>query len=113
MPRSGGIGRFRIPPVHRKLGISTSNHEPVNGNGGNESTDFTSEFLQRCHMRSVYAQRAFLLRDRRLSQIWCENRQFADLFLLRITTQVSGVIHHPNFGDDFADQLSVTEKSDH
>src|SRR5208282_960267 len=49
------------------------------------------------------------LRDRGRSQIWCQNRQFADLFPLHGTTQV-GVIHHPNLGNDFAHQLSMTEK---
>src|SRR5258706_9562208 len=52
MPGSGRVGGFRIPPVHGKLGISTANHEPVVGIGGHESTDFTSEFLQRCHVLS-------------------------------------------------------------
>jgi hypothetical protein len=45
MPGSGSVGSFRIPTVHGKIGISTSNHEPVDGIGGNQSTDFTSEFL--------------------------------------------------------------------
>ena len=49
MPRSGRVGGFRIPPVHGKLGIPASNHEPVGGIAGHNSTDFTSEFLQRCH----------------------------------------------------------------
>jgi len=40
------LGCFRVPPVDGKIGISTSNHEPVEGVGGNESTDFTSKFLQ-------------------------------------------------------------------
>src|SRR5208282_5739156 len=30
---------------HSKLGISTSNHEPVDGVSGHQSTDFTSKFL--------------------------------------------------------------------
>jgi hypothetical protein len=45
MPGSGGIGGFRIPPVHGQLGISASNHEPVDGIVGHDSTDFTSEFV--------------------------------------------------------------------
>jgi len=49
MSGAGRLGGFRIPPVHRKIGISTSNHEPVDRVGGYESTDFTPEFLQRCH----------------------------------------------------------------
>jgi hypothetical protein len=52
MPGSGRVGGFRIPTVHGKIGISTSDHEPMDGIGGNESTDFTSEFLQRCHALS-------------------------------------------------------------
>jgi hypothetical protein len=46
-----GVGRFRVPPIDGKIGISTSNHEPVDRIRGNESTDFTSKFLQRCHAR--------------------------------------------------------------
>ena len=49
MPGSRRVGSFRVPPVDSKIGISTPNHEPVDGVGGNESTDFTSEFLERCH----------------------------------------------------------------
>lgn len=49
MPGSGGAGGFRIPPVHGKVGISTSNYEPVGGARGNESANFTPEFLQCCH----------------------------------------------------------------
>src|SRR5580658_3667378 len=51
-------------------------------------------------------------RDRGWSQIWCQNREFADLFPLHRAAQV-GVIHHPNLGYDFADQLSMTEKPHH
>jgi hypothetical protein len=54
MPGSGSAGGFRIPPVHGEVGISTSNHEPVGATGGNESTNFTPEFLQCCHL--TYAQ---------------------------------------------------------
>jgi hypothetical protein len=50
VPGSGRVGGFRIPPVHGKIGISASNHKPVDGIGGNESTDFTPEFLHRCHV---------------------------------------------------------------
>ena len=49
MPCSRRVGGFRIPPVHGKLGIPAPNHEPVGGITGHDSTDFTSEFLQRCH----------------------------------------------------------------
>jgi hypothetical protein len=49
MPGSGGVGGFGIPTVHGKIGISTSNDEPVDGIRGHQSTDFTPEFLQRCH----------------------------------------------------------------
>ena len=48
------------------------------------------------------------LHDRGWSQTWCQNRQFADLFPLRGTTQV-GMIHHPNLWNDLADQLSMAE----
>src|SRR5580698_3310157 len=50
-----------------------------------------------------------LLRDRRRSQIWCQNCQFADLFPLRGATQV-GMIQHPKLGNDFSNQLSMTEE---
>src|SRR5271168_2284222 len=113
MSGSGRGGGVRIPPLHGKIGISTSNDEPVYGIGGHESADFTPEFLQRCHARVPYISGSSRLpRDRGLSQIWCQNRQLADLFPLRGTPEV-GVIHHPNLGNDFADQLSVTEKSHH
>lgn len=56
MPGSGRVGGFRIPPMHGKLGISTSNHEPVDGICGHASTDFTPEFLQRCHALSSVHQ---------------------------------------------------------
>ena len=46
MPSSGRVGCIRIPAVHSKLGISTSNHEPVDGISGHQSTDFTSKFLR-------------------------------------------------------------------
>jgi hypothetical protein len=49
MPGSRRVGCFRGPPVDGEIGISTSNHEPVDGVGGNESPDFTSELLERCH----------------------------------------------------------------
>jgi len=49
MPGSRRVDCFRVPPVDGKIGISTSNHEPVDGVGGNESPDFTSELLERCH----------------------------------------------------------------
>src|SRR5258708_1927088 len=50
MSGSSGVGGFRIPPVQGQIGISASNHEPVDGIGSNESTDFTPEFLHRCHV---------------------------------------------------------------
>ena len=43
------VGGFGVPPVHGKFGFSASNHEPVNGVTGHESTDFTSKFLYGCH----------------------------------------------------------------
>jgi len=49
MSGSGRAGGFRIPPVHGKLGISTSNHEPVDGVSRHHTTNFTSKFLQRRH----------------------------------------------------------------
>ena len=42
--------------------------------------------------------------------IWREHRQVADLLLFYGASKVGGVVHHPDFGDDFADQMSVAEK---
>jgi hypothetical protein len=52
VPGSRRVGCFRVPPVDSKIGITTSNHEPVNGIRGHEPTDFTTEFAQRCHPAS-------------------------------------------------------------
>jgi hypothetical protein len=52
------------------------------------------------------------LRDRGWSQIWCQNRQFADPLPLNGTHEL-GMIQHPDLGNDFADQLSMTEKPHH
>ena len=41
VPSSGRFGGFRIPPVHSKLGISTSNHEPGDGVNRHQTTYFT------------------------------------------------------------------------
>jgi hypothetical protein len=41
----------------------------------------------------------------------CQNRQVADLLPLKGTPEVC-MIHHPDFGNDFTNQLSMTEKSD-
>src|SRR6267378_5620159 len=45
-----------------------------------------------------------------LSQTRCQDRQFADLLPLDGTPEL-GMIHHPHLGNDFANQLSMTEKS--
>ena len=114
MARPRTVGSFQTPAEHGKLGISTSDYKPVNGITGHESTDFTSEFLHRCHALSsvsVVGHRSF--RDRGLPQTWCQNRQFADLLSLHGTAKVGGMIHHPKLGNDFAHQLSMTEKSHH
>jgi hypothetical protein len=67
MPRSGRIGSLGIPSVHGKIGISTSNHEQVNGIAGHDSTNLTSEFLQRCHgiFPNVVATGRYLAADAR------------------------------------------------
>jgi hypothetical protein len=54
MPGSGRVGGFKIPPVNGKFGISTSNHEPVDGISGHESTDFAPEFLPCCHDQVMF-----------------------------------------------------------
>jgi hypothetical protein len=75
MPGSGCVGRFSIPPVDSEIGIPASNHEPVDGIGGNEATNFTSEFLQHCHaLGSVSKWLETLDRHRRFSQTCCQNR---------------------------------------
>jgi len=35
--------------MHSKFGIPAANHEPVDWITGYDSTNFTSEFLERCH----------------------------------------------------------------
>ena len=52
-------------------------------------------------------------RDRGWSEIWCQNRELADLFPVRSTMEVGGVVHHPHLRNDFTDQLSMAEKSHH
>jgi hypothetical protein len=49
MSGSDSLGSLRIPSLHGELGISTSNHEPVDRVTGHDSTDFASELLQRRH----------------------------------------------------------------
>jgi hypothetical protein len=87
---SGRVGSFGIPPVHGQFGISTSNHEPVDGVCGNESTDFTSKFLQRCHApRSVCQYLAILISCSRLTF------PFAVVVLSGLN-QISARSTHPN-----------------
>src|ERR1700730_9676043 len=45
--------------------------------------------------------------------MWRHNRQLANLFALHRTTKVGGLVLHPKLRNDFADQLSMTEKSHH
>ncbi len=61
-----------------------------------------------CFARSAVL--SWSLRDRGLSQTRCQDRQFADLLPLSCAPELS-MIHHPNLGNDFANQLSVTEKA--
>src|SRR5580704_8952813 len=88
----------------------------------NQRVGFVVRSPQTSHLNScsvVMAQ--FLLsqwlvtptRDRGLGEIWCQNREFADLFPLPGTTQVGGMVHHPNLRNDFTDQPSMAEKSHH
>ena len=49
MPGSGRVCAFRVPTVHGKSRVSTSNHEPAGGIRSQQSTDLTPEFLQCCH----------------------------------------------------------------
>jgi hypothetical protein len=114
MPDFWRCGSLGIPSVHRKLGISTSNHAPVDGITGHDSTNFTSEFLQRSHGFVPYINGwSTLLRGRGRSRTWRQHRQLADLLPLHRTTKVGGMTHHPKLGNHFADQLSMTEKSHH
>ena len=84
MPGSGSVGSFRIPPVHGKIGISTSNHEPMDGIGGHQSTDFTPEFLQRCHAlsspTSVVSHTHFEIEDCRRFGVRIVNSPTCSLF---------------------------------
>ena len=65
MPGTGRCGSLGTPSVHSKLGIPTSNHEPVHGIIGHDSTDLTSEFLQSCHRLFPEACLAFISQLRR------------------------------------------------
>ena len=65
MPRPSCIGCLRTPPMHGQIGISTSNHEPVDRRTRHGSTDLTSEFLQRCHRLFPEACLAFISQLRR------------------------------------------------
>src|SRR5262249_12432668 len=56
MACSGGIRGLRVPFVHRELRIAALDDEPMNGIAGYRSADFTSEFLQGCHLRVVTTQ---------------------------------------------------------
>ena len=69
VPGSGGVGGLGIPPVHGKIEISASNHKPVDGIGGNESTDFTPEFLHRCHVLSSAYPRLVTLTSRLVADL--------------------------------------------
>ena len=90
MPGTDRVCAVRIPTVHGKIGVSTSNHEPA---GRIRSQESTTSHLNSCSV--VMAQ--FLLypwlvtptRDRGLWEIGCQNREFADLFPLPCTTPVS------------------------
>ena len=56
------IGGFRVPSVHGKLRLPTSNNEPVNRVTGHNSANLTSEFLYRCHASFPYRARWALAR---------------------------------------------------
>jgi hypothetical protein len=49
MAGSGRGRRFRIPLEQPELRVSALDYEPVIRAIGNVSTDFTAEFLKRCH----------------------------------------------------------------
>src|SRR6266481_871985 len=49
VPCAGCICGLRVPFENSELRIAALNHKPVNRIAGYRSTDFTSEFLKRCH----------------------------------------------------------------
>jgi hypothetical protein len=110
MPGSGRAGGFRIPPVHGEVGISTSNHEPVGGTGGNESTNFRPEFLQCCHALCSVNSVMLTSRFGACRRFGVRIVSSPTRSLLPVPPEL-GMIHHPDLGNDFANQLSMTEKS--
>ena len=123
VPGSGRVSSLGIPAVHSKLGISAEDHKPVDGIAGDDSTDFTSEFLQSSHMvlsamlPDALSSRWLLLLVALLHaggrpQIRRKHGQLAYLFPLYPAAKMR-VVHHPHLGNDFADQLAVTEKPNH
>src|SRR2546428_12376064 len=90
MPGAGRVGGLRIPSLHCKLGVSTPNHEPVNGITGHESTDSTSEFLQRCHVFSSVYQLLIALTSR--------ERLDAELAAAPLNRRLTPPLPHPEGG---------------
>ena len=45
--------------------------------------------------------------------MWRQDRQLADLLPLYRAPEVGGMVRHPKLGNDFSNQLSVTEQSHH
>jgi hypothetical protein len=49
VPGAGGVSDIGIPTEHGKVGIPTSDDEPVDGIASYDPADLTSVFLQSCH----------------------------------------------------------------
>jgi len=109
-PGTGRVCAFRIPPVHGKIGITSqwvgfvvTSPQTSQLNSGSV---VIAQFL-------IYHWLVTPTRDRGLSEVWCQNRELTDLFPLRGTMQVGGMVHHPDLRNDFTDQLSMAEDSHH
>lgn len=47
------------------------------------------------------------------SRIWRQYRQVANLFRFNRAVELWSVVHHPQFGNDFTNQLTMTEDAHH
>ena len=54
VPGSRRVRSIEVPFMHGEIEITALNYKPVDGTAAHNSTDFTPEFLQRCHEFSQY-----------------------------------------------------------
>ena len=103
-PGTGRVCAFRIPPVHGKIGITSqwvgfvvTSPQTSQLNSGSV---VIAQFL-------IYHWLVTPTRDRGLSEVWCQNRELTDLFPLRGTMQVGGMVHHPDLRNLLAKHAST------